>query len=217
MSVNAGDAPAGVDGIVVRHQIPDRLLHWLTAICIFIILGSSFLPIVGINFEWVALHWMTGVALLVLVCSHILRAIARGQFKSMWFAIQDIKLALAPLSRAGSESKPGKYSPAQKLMHLGVTGLVLLTLATGILMMIRIDTPFWERDIYLFGDTTWGIVYVTHGLAALGLITTVMLHIYFALRPEKLMYTRSMIKGWLTRREFIDHHDADKWQVSDND
>ena len=45
------------------------------------------------------------------------------------------------------------------------------------------------------------------------LITMVMLHVYFALRPEKLKFTRAMIRGWITRREFDEHHDPNRWQV----
>ena len=82
-------------------------------------------------------------------------------------------------------------------------------------MMVKIDTPFWERNIYLLEDGTWGIIYVLHGFAALSLITTVMLHIYFALRPEKLMYLRSMLGGAITRKEFIEHHDPQKWVAED--
>ena len=62
-------------------------------------------------------------------------------------------------------------------------------------------------------DATWGIVYVLHGLGALLLITMVMTHIYFALRPEKLLFTRAMLRGWITRREFEEQHDPERWQV----
>jgi cytochrome b subunit of formate dehydrogenase len=54
-----------------------------------------------------------------------------------------------------------------------------------------------------------------HGAASLMLVSTVMIHIYFAIRPEKRMYTRSMIKGWLTKKEFAEHHDARAWQIKD--
>jgi hypothetical protein len=40
----------------------------------------------------------------------------------------------------------------------------------------------------------------------------IMMHVYFALRPEKLFYTRSMILGWITRGEFNANHDADIWK-----
>jgi hypothetical protein len=45
------------------------------------------------------------------------------------------------------------------------------------------------------------------------LVTMVMMHVYFALRPEKLKFTRAMILGWITRREFEEHHDPQRWQV----
>ena len=56
-------------------------------------------------------------------------------------------------------------------------------------------------------------MYVLHGLAALLLVTMVMMHVYFALRPEKLKFTRAMIRGWITRQEFDEHHDPKRWQV----
>jgi formate dehydrogenase subunit gamma len=43
----------------------------------------------------------------------------------------------------------------------------------------------------------------------------VMIHIYFALRPEKLLYTRAMIRGSITRAEYEEHHDPKRWQVNE--
>ena len=42
-----------------------------------------------------------------------------------------------------------------------------------------------------------------------------MAHVYFALRPEKAMFLRSMIAGWITRGEFEKAHDPDRWQVNE--
>jgi hypothetical protein len=41
----------------------------------------------------------------------------------------------------------------------------------------------------------------------------VMAHVYFAFRPEKWHFTRSMVVGWITRREFNEQHDPKRWQV----
>ena len=49
---------------------------------------------------------------------------------------------------------------------------------------------------------TWGLMYVLHGLAGVGLIALVMIHVYFAIRPEKRDITKSMIFGSM-KREFI--------------
>jgi cytochrome b subunit of formate dehydrogenase len=91
--------------------------------------------------------------------------------------------------------------------------VVLAAIATGGLMMVKIDTPWWERNPFWLTGAQWGIVYVVHGLAALCLVTMVIVHIYFALRPEKLHFTRSMILGWITSAEYRAHHDTNRWQV----
>jgi len=39
---------------------------------------------------------------------------------------------------------------------------------------------------------TWGLMYVLHGLAGVGLIALIMVHVYFAIRPEKLDITKSI-------------------------
>ena len=49
-------------------------------------------------------------------------------------------------------------------------------------------------------DPAWGFTYVLHGLAGVGFVGLIIAHIYFALRPEKLWITKSMIFGYITRR-----------------
>ena len=212
---NSG-GPATADRIV-RHALPDRLFHWLGAACVLILLGTAFLPIVGVEFGWVTLHWITGLVLIAAVLFHFVRVLVRGTLGSMWLGRADLADALevvgATLRRELPTRRPGKYSVAQKLIHHAFAVVVLTTLVTGALMLARIDTPWWQRNPYLLPDATWGIVYVLHGLGALLLITMVMMHVYFALRPEKLKFTRAMIRGWITRREFDEHHDPKRWQV----
>jgi cytochrome b subunit of formate dehydrogenase len=50
---------------------------------------------------------------------------------------------------------------------------------------------------------TWGLMYVLHGLAGVGLIALVMMHVYMGLRPEKLPITKSMIFGWMDRDFYL--------------
>ncbi len=198
--------------VVLRHRLPDRLLHWSTAVCIFVLLGTGLLPVIGLKFEWVTIHWIAGLVLFLMISFHTFRVIVRNPMFSIWFGMKDLHIVRSYLNKASSSIlKPGKYSPAQKLMHLGVTLLTMTTILTGFLMMVRIDTPFWERNIYLLTDDVWGLVYVLHGLASLSLVTTIMLHIYFSLRPEKWMYLRSMVKGWVTIEELEKHHNKEEW------
>ena len=202
---------------IVRHALLDRVFHWITAACVLLLLGTAFLPIVGFEFAWVTVHWVAGLVLAAAVLFHVVRVLVRGTMSSMWIGRADFADALeitrATLRRALPKRRPGKYSVAQKLIHHAFTAVVLATLVTGGFLMVRVDTPWWPRDPYLLSDAAWGIVYVLHGLAALLLVTMVMVHVYFALRPEKLKFTRAMILGWITRAEFEEHHDASRWRV----
>jgi cytochrome b subunit of formate dehydrogenase len=80
-------------------------------------------------------------------------------------------------------------------------------------MMFRVRTIFFPRNPYLFSDMTWGLMYVLHGLAGVGLIALVMMHVYFGLRPEKLAITKSMIFGWMDRDFYLQEHDPERWVV----
>jgi hypothetical protein len=82
-------------------------------------------------------------------------------------------------------------------------------------MMKRVETPFFVRNPYLFGDMIWGWMYVLHGLAGIGFVALVTMHIYFAIRPEKLFITKSMIFGWMSREKYLEHYDPARWPVTE--
>ena len=84
---------------------------------------------------------------------------------------------------------------------------------TGLVMMKRVETPFWVRDPYMFSDGTWGFIYVLHGLSSVALVTLVIAHVYFAIRPEKFWITKSMFLGWIDREHYVEHHDPQRWPV----
>ena len=175
---------------IVRHALADRLLHWVSAACVLTLLGTAFLPIVGVEFAWVTVHWVAG-ARAGRRRGAPRRARARARHVALDVArradlADALDVAGATLRRTLPTRRPGKYSVAQKLIHHAFAAAVLTTLVTGGLMLLRIDTPWWQRNPYLLADATWGIVFVLHGLAALVLVTMVMMHVYFALRPEKL-------------------------------
>jgi len=203
---------------VLRHALIDRLFHWTMAVSVLVLLGTAFLPILGVQFGWVTIHWVAGVVLTLAVIFHTVRAVFWRDLRSMWIGSEDLKNGIELVrwsSRLGDSppSLPGKYSLAQKAIHHAFTLVVLVTIVTGCLMLVKIDTPWWERDPYWLAEGTWGVTYVLHDLAALSLISMIMAHVYFALRPEKLHFTRSMIVGWITRREYQEYHDTNRWRV----
>jgi cytochrome b subunit of formate dehydrogenase len=205
---------------IVRHAGIDRLMHWLMAACVLVLLATALLPILGLEFGWVAIHWWTGFVLTAAVAFHILRSLAPVRLGRIWIGGRDLAQAAAIVRRtfrpgAAPAPLPGKYSFAQKFIHLAFAVVVLAAIATGGMMMVKIDTPWWDRDPYWLSDAAWGVVYIVHGLAALLLITMIMAHVYFALRPEKLRFLRAMVFGWITSAEYQRGHDPARWQVEE--
>lgn len=205
--------------MVLRHAAIDRWFHWLSALTVLVLLGTAFLPILGFRFPWVTAHWIAGLVLTFAVLGHAIRALAWQSPSSMWISRRDwrdfaVLLRWAMRRSSISPPKPGKYSLAQKLAHHSFTLLTLSAIVTGMVMLVRIDTPWWPRNPYWLSPATWGVIYVVHGLAALGFISMVMIHAYFALRPEKRVFLRSMWRGWIMRQEYLDYHDPTRWRES---
>jgi cytochrome b subunit of formate dehydrogenase len=203
---------------IPRHSLAARLFHWIMAAAMFVLLFTAFLPKVGIQFNWVTYHWIAGTVLTVSILFHIVHATFYMDFWSIWPDRTDIEDARGRVQRflgrrAALPRKFAKYPLENKLYH----GVVMLTglavIATGVCMMFRVRTIFFPRNPYLFKDMTWGMLYVLHGLAGVGLITLVIVHVYFALRPEKLPITASMIVGSMSREFYLKEHDPKRWAV----
>ncbi|MDX1404360.1 MAG: cytochrome b/b6 domain-containing protein [Woeseiaceae bacterium] len=204
-------------GRVERHKLTERVYHWSMAACMLVLLGTGFLPVMGVNFAWVDPHWIAGVILTVLVLIHAVRSLIWLKPSDIWIRWREYTASVNALTKevlGGPREKKriGKYSVGQKAFHHAVAVVVLVAIVTGLVMMIGIDGPFWERNPYLFSEATRGLIFVLHGFAGLISITMVMVHIYFAIRPEKLYMTRSMLRGWITREEYEQHHDPALWR-----
>ena len=209
---------ANVPARVARHSLAARLFHWVMAAAILVLLFTGFLPIVGIQFSWITIHWVAGVVLTLSVAYHIIHATFFLDFWSIWIYPSELGDAGRRLKRtlggvAPPPRKHPKYPLENKLYHYAIMLTGFAVIGTGLVMMVRVSTPLWTLNPYLFVDQTWGWIYVAHGLASVGLVTLVISHIYFAIRPEKLWITRSMIFGWIDRGHYVEHHDPQRWAV----
>ena len=197
---------------ISRHKLVDRVFHWLMALCMLVLLGTGLLPVLGLDFSWVLPHWIAGLLFSTLTLFHVVRSLLWKNLKSLWIESAEIKAVLPMQSVSPNKiEKPGKYTLEQKLMHHSVSIFSLVAIVTGFFMLVKIDMPFWERDPYWLSAASWGTVYLLHGFAALFFLSLIMLHVYFSLRPEKRMYLRSMVRGWIKRSEYIQNHDSTKW------
>ena len=222
----AGPATAPIDPTaaqrvperVKRHSLAARLFHWIMAASMLTLLFTSFAPILGLRFDWVQWHWMAGIALTISIIYHIIHASFWLDFWSIWLNREDVGEATARFKRALGGSAPAprkaaKYPWDNKMYHTAIVLSALAVVPTGLFMMVRVRTPLWERNPYLFTDSTWGWMYVLHGLSGIGLVALTMAHIYFAIRPEKIWITKGMIFGDISRQEFLEHHDPQRWVV----
>jgi len=212
----SGTTPAGVPEKIERHSLGARAFHWLMALSMLVLLVTAFVPVIGIQFDWVPLHWMAGVLLIATVVYHVIHAIGWQDFWSMFQlgiaeGVATVRHVLS--SKAPLPPKAGKYAFDHRMYHHAIVVTTLSAIVTGVLMMVRIDTPFWTRNPYLFGDTTWGVMYVVHGLSGVSLILLVAAHIYFAVRPEKRWMLWSMVYGFIDREKYLEHFDPAKWPV----
>jgi cytochrome b subunit of formate dehydrogenase len=203
-------------GRVERHRLAERIYHWLMAASMLILLGTGFLPVLGFRFAWVDPHWIAGLVLTILVLFHIIRAVTTLTLSTIWAGWTESSNATRATCREAIGGprigkRSGKYSTGQKLFHHAVAVVVLVAIVTGLIMMVGIDGPFWERDPLFIPAKARGLVFVLHGFAGLFSITMIMVHVYFACRPEKMYMTRSMLRGWITRQEYERHHDPALW------
>lgn len=203
---------------VPRHSLASRLYHWIMAACMLTLLVTAFLPKVGVEFDWVTIHWSAGAVLTVAVVYHIVHASFWQDFWSIWPDKADLLDAARRIQRFFGRVAPPprrfpKYPLENKLYHGAILVTGLTAIGTGVLMMSRVRTIFFPRNPYLFSDMAWGLIYVLHGVAGVGLIALVIVHIYFAIRPEKLPITKSMVVGWMGRDFYLKHYDPQRWAV----
>jgi cytochrome b subunit of formate dehydrogenase len=182
-----------------RHAGIDRLFHWATAVVLSVLLATSLLPVLGLRFAWYSVHWISGLILTAIILLHIVRAL-------FWQRPASMLLSAADFSARGA----GKYTLAQKLMHLGWTLAVLVAIVTGLLLLRKSGVPFIERDPYAWSRLSWGVMTLLHDLAALLSVFLVLVHVYFAILPEKRAYLRAMVSGFITRRDLAAEHDVER-------
>jgi len=205
---------------VKRHSFAARAFHWIMAASMFALLITAFLPKVGVKFDWVEYHWIAGIVLIASILFHIIHATFFMDFWAIWPDKQDIQDAGNRLKLFLGKSAPlpkrfAKYPLENKMYHMAIVVTGLSVAITGFFMMFRVQTPFFTRNPYMFGDMMTGLMYVVHGLAGIGLIALITIHVYFAVRPEKLDITKSMIFGTLSREQYLEHHDPERWVVAE--
>jgi formate dehydrogenase subunit gamma len=180
-----------------RHAFPERVFHWTMAASVIVCLATAFLPILGIEFAWVDAHWIAGVLLTLAVIYHLWRVFFRLRLSDMWLNLDDlgeVKEIFRPVIKSEGHNL-NKYDLGQKAYHWFTAFLLIGLIITGLLMLVKLDTWFWDRAPGILSDGAWGIVYTLHGAAALALIMMFILHLYFSFLPEHRELLVAMVRG----------------------
>ena len=202
---------------IVRHTSPARVFHWVMAASMLVLLVTGFFPIIGLQFNWLSIHWIAGLILILCILYHIIHASFFLDFWSIWILPGDLKEAVERTKRQLGQKvdvgKHGKYPLDHKLYHLAVSVFGVIVSVTGLLMMMKVENPIIPLNDAYYTDATWGLVYVLHGLSSVLFVTLTITHIYFAVRPEKLWITKSMIWGSVSKEDYLSHFDPKRWDV----
>jgi cytochrome b subunit of formate dehydrogenase len=221
-STDAGgeSSVAGLPAQILRHALSERVFHWVMSAAMLVLLITAFAPWMGIQFAWVTIHWIAGLILTATIVYHIIHAVFWQDFWAMWVNKADIEAGLTELShmvgRNGTEvPKAAKYPIDHKMFHHGAAVSGLTAIVTGIFMMLRIDTWLGAANPYLLDitDSTWGVVYVVHGISGVALFGLIITHIYFAIRPDKWWITKSMIYGFIGQDKYVENFDPNRWAI----
>lgn len=223
---------------VERFTATQRASHWIMAASIFLLMLSGFLmmnsnvtvrTIAGIS--WVDVHIIFSIVLIGYLVFHLGHVAYKGTWKAMWVGRREVKDLIVRgknfLGQADEYPRQFEYPSAQKFLHLGVTGATLGVIVTGIVMLRRIEIPFlWDpaREFSLLGvqfsqgvgEPGWGLVtwsFVLHDLSAIMMVSLVLGHMYFALRPDEWGITRSMVTGTVSVETYAKKYSPDSWVV----
>lgn len=146
---DATDGPARDIGHFQRHRLADRLFHWVNAASVLTLMGHRLRPGSGLEIRLGYDHWLAGIVLTLAVIYHFVRAIVALDTWLMLPVIKDLKNAwrsmlLVLCRRHQAPGKPDKCPLMQKLYHWGMAGGFVVLIATGLVMLAKLDTPFWQ-------------------------------------------------------------------------
>ena len=104
----------------VRHRFADRLFHWVMAISVIVLGATSFLPIIGIKFDWLPIHWITGVVLTISILFHLYRVCVVHGLSGMAPGIDDLREAARSVLGGGNGGlKPAQVRRVPERLSLG--------------------------------------------------------------------------------------------------
>ncbi|MCK9489029.1 MAG: formate dehydrogenase subunit gamma [Xanthomonadales bacterium] len=187
-----------------------RANHWLTALCMIVLVLSGFAFFHPSLYGLTALfgggqttRWLHPIVGVVMALSFL------GLFIQMWRlnlpAREDLEwtLKIGDVMRGNDDNLPalGKYNAGQKLVFWAFGVLILALLVTGVMI--------WEQYFaWMVSIPVRRVAVTVHALSAIGIVLVFILHVYAALwvRGTLSAMTRGTVSGgwaWRHHRKWL--------------
>ncbi|SLM62377.1 MULTISPECIES: formate dehydrogenase cytochrome b556 subunit [Dickeya] len=189
---------------IQRYSAPERINHWIVAFC-FVFAALSGLGFFFPSFNWLMsvlgtpqlariLHPFVGVVMFLAFMLMFLR-----YWKHNLIQRDDLEWAknIHKIARNEEVGDTGRYNFGQKCVFwLAITSLLLL-LASGVVIWRPYFAPSFSIPVIR-------AALVVHSVSAVGLILTIMVHVYAALWVKGTI--TAMVEGWVSSAWAKKHH-----------
>lgn len=201
---------------ILRQSFSNRLVHWGTAISIFLLIlsGLGQLPLYSRynvaklpgGFWWteyfntLTLHYIGAIILLFIVFYHLVLHLIRKEFDILPKR-GDVKqsfLIIKAMLTKGKEPESDKYLAEQRLAYVFIGINVLLLIITGILKMLKNSPGITLPYEVIFWST------LIHNLATVFLIIGILAHLAAFIFKDNRAMLPGMFTGYV-KEEYVKH------------
>lgn len=199
--------------IVRRYGGFTRANHWLTALCMVILILTGFaffypslFFLTGLFGGGQTARWLHPIAGLVMAASFLILFLQLVRLNMPRREDVDWTLQIGDLLRGNENVMPplGKYNAGQKLVFWGMAGLLTVMLFTGVMIWEEM-VPLWQAKFpTLAGIPARRIAVAIHALSAVLMVLLLILHVYAAIWTRGTI--RAMLSGTVTGGWAYQHH-----------
>nr|WP_314266173.1 formate dehydrogenase cytochrome b556 subunit [uncultured Moellerella sp.] len=189
---------------IIRNKPIERINHWTVVICFL------FTAISGLGFFFPSLNWfmsILGTPQLARILHPFVGTVMFVLFVFMFFRYfshnmvkkDDIEWAknIGKVLKNEDAGDVGQYNLGQKGVYWVASISMLLLVISGVMIW----RPYFAD---YFSIPLIRIALLVHSLAAIGLIITIIVHVYAAIWIKGSI--RGMVEGWVTRGWAKKHH-----------
>ncbi|WP_048602061.1 formate dehydrogenase subunit gamma [Rubeoparvulum massiliense] len=210
--------PIITDKKVLRHPRSNRVIHWMTAISIFMLIltGLGQMPIYGrynVNklpggawlgeyFSTLTVHYLGGIMLLFITIYHVVYHVAQRQLDILPKRgdLKQSYLIIKAMLTKGKEPASDKYLAEQRLAYLYIAIQVFLLMVTGLMKMAK------NLHFIKLSETTVFWIAQIHNIATFLLIIGIIAHLGAFIMKANRNLLPGMFTGYIDREYATERH-----------